>query len=314
MSRSESNKQNSSSNRSKSNAGGRASGRQGGNYRKKSYSRGSAPIKGGANGSDGHKSGNRQQGDTDGPQKLGRRTNVDSDLIRLNKYVSNSGVCSRREADVLIAAGSVTVNGKPVTEMGHKVKRTDEVRFDGRLLDPVKKEYILLNKPKDFTTSTRNERGHRTAVGLISSATKAELKPVGKMGADATGLLLFTNDGELSKRLNSPKNGFRKLFHLELDRPLRSADLKKIEEGVNVDGKVVKVRKISYVDDAPKTEVGVEIFSSRSKIVPRIFQTLDYEILKLDRVVYADLTKKDLPRGHWRYLTEQEVINLGMIK
>lgn len=315
MSRSESSKQKSSSNRSKSDAGSRASGRQGGSYRKKGYSRGNAPVKGGTNGRGEQKKGNRQQGgDVDGRQKAGPRPNADSDLIRLNKYVSNSGVCSRREADVLIAAGSVTVNGKPVTEMGHKVKRSDEVRFDGRLLDPVKKEYVLLNKPKDFTTATRDARGHRTAVGLISSATKTELKPVGKMGADATGLLLFTNDGELSKRLNSPKNGFLKLFHVELDRPLRGADLKKIEEGVNVDGKVVKVRKISYVDDAPKTEVGVEIFSSRSKIVPRIFQTLDYEIVKLDRVVYADLTKKDLPRGHWRYLTEQEIINLGMIK
>ncbi|HET8735158.1 MAG TPA: S4 domain-containing protein [Pricia sp.] len=292
MSRSESDKRNTSSNRSKRDGSKKASGRQGVTFRKKSSSRGKVPIK---------NSGSDQR-----PQ--------DPDLIRLNKYVANSGVCSRREADTLIAAGSVTVNGKPVTEMGHKVKRTDEVRFDGRLLDPVKKEYVLLNKPKDFTTSARNEHGHRTAIGLISKATKAELNPVGKMGADATGLLLFTNDGELTKRLNSPKNGFRKLFHIELDRPLNSADLKKIQQGVAIDGKVVQVREISYVENAPKTEVGVEIFSSRSKIVPRIFQSLGYEIVKLDRVVYAGLTKKDLPRGHWRYLTEQEIINLGMIK
>lgn len=300
MSRSESNKRNKSSNRSKSEGGKRASGRQGGNFRRKNYSRGNAPIKGNGNAST--------------KSARGGQSPSDPDAIRLNKYVANSGVCSRREADVLIAAGSVTVNGKPVTEMGHKVKLSDEVRFDGRLLDPVKKEYILLNKPKNFTTSTRDEHGHRTAIGLISKATKTELKPVGKMGSDATGLVLYTNDGELTKRLNSPKNGFGKLFHIELDRPLRSADLKKIQEGLAVDGKVVKVREVSYVNDAPKTQVGLEIFSSRSKIVPRIFQSLGYEIVKLDRVVYAGLTKKDLPRGHWRYLTDQEVINLGMIK
>jgi 23S rRNA pseudouridine2605 synthase len=198
--------------------------------------------------------------------------------------------------------------------MGHKVKRTDEVRFDGRLLNPAKKEYVLLNKPKDFTTAARNEHGNRTAIGLISKATKTELKPVGKMEKNTTGLLLFTNDGELTKRLNSPKNGLRKIFHIELNKPLRSADLKKIQEGLVVDQNEVKVQDISFVVDAPKTQIGMEIYSSRSKIVTRIFQTLDYEIVKLDRVVYAGLTKKDLPRGHWRYLTDQEVVNLGNIK
>ncbi len=291
MSRSESNKGSKSSSRSKKDGGQKASGRQGGTFRKKSYSRGNAPIKG--------------NGDSQRPSN--------PDLIRLNKYLSNSGVCSRREADVLIAAGSVTVNGKPVIEMGYKVKRTDEVRFDGRLLNPAKKEYVLLNKPKDFTTAARNEHGNRTAIGLISKATNAELKPVGKMEKNTTGLLLFTNDGELTKRLNSPKNGLRKIFHIELNKPLRSADLKKIQEGLLVDQKVVKVQDVSFVDDAPKTQIGMEIYSSRSKIVTRIFQTLEYEIVKLDRVVYAGLTKKDLPRGHWRYLTEQEVVNLGMI-
>lgn len=291
MSRSESNKGSKSSNRSKKDNSHKASGRQGGTFRKKSYSRGNAPLTG--NG--------------------GSQKSSNPDLIRLNKYLSNSGVCSRREADVLITAGSVTVNGKPVTEMGHKVKLNDEVRFDGRLLNPAKKEYVLLNKPKDFTTAARNEHGNRTAIGLISKATKAELKPVGKMDKNTTGLLLFTNDGELTKRLNSPKNGLRKIFHIELNKPLRSADLKKIQDGLLVDQKVVKVQEVSFVNDAPKTQIGMEIYSSRSKIVTRIFQTLEYEIVKLDRVVYAGLTKKDLPRGHWRYLTEQEIVNLGMI-
>jgi len=300
MSRSESNKSKGSSSRSKTDGSQKSSGRQGGTFpvsrqggtfRKKSYARGNAPVKG----------------------NVVNQRPSDPDSIRLNKYLSNSGVCSRREADVLISAGSVTVNGKPVTEMGHKVKRSDEVRFDGRLLNPAKKEYVLLNKPKDFTTAARNEHGNRTAVGLISKATNTELKPVGKLDKNTTGLLLFTNDGDLTKRLNSPKNGLRKIFHIELNKPLRSADLKKIQEGVLVDQKVVKVQDVSFVTDAPKTQIGMEIYSSRNKIVTRIFETLEYEIVKLDRVVYAGLTKKDLPRGHWRYLTDQEVVNLGMI-
>ena len=276
--------------RSDSSNGDKASGRQGGTFRRKSHSRGNAPIK--------------------------KNVNVrpsNPDLIRLNKYVANSGVCSRREADIYISAGNVTVNGKPIVEMGYKVKLTDEVKFDGRLLNPIKREYVLLNKPKDFTTAGRNEHGNRTAIGLISKASKTELKPVGKLGKNTTGLLLFTNDGEMTKRLNSPKNGLRKIFHIELNKPLRSADLKKIQEGLLVDEKVVKVQDVSFVENAPKTQVGMEIFSSRSNIVQRIFETLEYEIVKLDRVVYAGLTKKDLPRGHWRYLTEQEVANLNMI-
>ncbi|MGJ8739220.1 pseudouridine synthase [Zobellia laminariae] len=281
--------------RSDSNDDKRASGRQGGTFRKKSYARGNSPVK---------KNTEQQQ-----PKKPS-----DPNLIRLNKYVANSGVCSRREADIYISAGSVTVNGKPVIEMGYKVKLTDQVKFDGRLLNPIKKEYVLLNKPKDFTTAARNEHGRRTALGLISKATKTELLPVGKLSKDTTGLLLFTNDGDLTKRLNSPKNGLRKIFHIELSKPLRSADLKKIQEGIIVDEKVIKVQDVSFVDKAPKNQVGMEIFSTRTNIVQRIFETLGYEIVKLDRVVYAGLTKKDLPRGHWRYLTEQEVVNLGMIK
>lgn len=234
--------------------------------------------------------------------------------IRLNRYVANSGVCSRREADIYISAGNVTVNGKPITEMGYKVKLTDDVRFDGRRLNPIKKEYILLNKPKDFTTSSRDHQGRRTARALISKASKAELKPIGKLNKDTTGLIIFTNDGEMIERLNSPKNGLRKIYHVELNKVLRSADLKRIQEGLSIDEKVVRVQDASFVDNAPKNQVGIEISSSRNNIVRRIFEELSYEIVKLDRVVYAGLTKKDLPRGHWRYLTDQEVINISMIK
>ncbi|MDC0008369.1 pseudouridine synthase [bacterium] len=238
----------------------------------------------------------------------------DPNTIRLNRYLSNSGVCSRRDADIYIAAGNVTVNGTPVTEMGHKVKLTDTVKFDGRLLNPIKREYVLLNKPKDFMTTARDDRGNRTALSLISKASKTPLKPIGKLDKDTTGLIVFTNDGELTKNLNSPKNGLRKIYHIELAKPLRSADLKKIQEGLTIDEKVVKVQDASYVDNAPKNQIGIEIFSTRSNIVRRIFEELECEIIKLDRVVYAGLTKKDLPRGHWRYLTEQEVINISMIK
>ena len=234
--------------------------------------------------------------------------------IRLNKYVANSGVCSRRDADIYIAAGNVTVNGKPITEMGYKVKLTDEVKFDGRLLNPVKKEYILLNKPKDFSTTIRDEKGKRHVSGLISNASKSKLLPVDKLDKEHTGLLVFTNDGDLTKRLKSPINGLRKIYHLVLDRDLSSADLKKLQEGVAVEEKVVRIQEISYIDNAPKREVGVEIYSSRNKILERLFEQLDYKIAKLDRVVYGGLTKKDLPRGHWRYLTDQEIVNLKMVK
>jgi 23S rRNA pseudouridine2605 synthase len=271
---------------------GKSSGRGGGNYRKKSYARGNAPIK-------------------------KKRENVptsDPDLIRLNKYVANAGVCSRREADTYIAAGNVTVNGKPVTEMGFKVKKTDEVRFDGRLLNPEKKEYILLNKPKNFITTTRDEKGRRTVMELISNATKSRLVPVGRLDRNTTGLLLFTNDGDLAKKLTHPRHGVRKIYHVELNKNLKTEDLHKIQEGIMLEDGLIKVDEVSYLVNAPKKEVGIEIHSGRNRIVRRIFEHLGYDVVKLDRVVFANLTKKDLPRGHWRNLTEQEVINLGMIQ
>lgn len=263
-----------------------------GRFKKKPFTKGGAPVK----------------------KKAQATKESDPNSIRLNRYVANSGVCSRREADIFIAAGSVTVNGKAVSEMGYKVKLTDDVRFDGRRLNPIKKEYVLLNKPKDFVTTTKDERGRRTVNSLVAGASKSVLTPVDKLDKSTTGLLLFTNDGELSKRLGRPKNGLRKIFHVTLTKELRSADLKRIQEGVVVDENVVRVQEASFVDNAPKNEVGLEIYSSRNNIVKRLFDELGYEVTKLDRVVYSTLTKKDLPRGHWRFLTEQEIINLGMIK
>lgn len=242
------------------------------------------------------------------------KTAADSGLTRLNKYVANSGVCSRRDADVYIAAGNVSVNGKTITEMGFKVKKGDVVKFDNRLLNPEKKEYILLNKPKNFITTTSDEKGRRTVMELISNATKARLVPVGRLDRNTTGLLLFTNDGDLAKKLTHPKHGVRKIYHVELNKNLKLADLKQIQSGLTLDDGEVKVDDVSYITNAPKKEVGIEIHSGRNRIVRRIFEHLDYEVVKLDRVTFAGLTKKDLPRGHWRPLTKQEVINLGMIK
>ena len=260
--------------RSDSNNDKKASGRQGGTFRKKSHARGNAPIR----------------------KKTEAKAPSDPNVMRLNRYVANSGVCSRRDADIYISAGNVTVNGKPITEMGYKVKLTDEVKFDGRLLNPEKKEYVLLNKPKDFVTSPKDEHGKRTVASLISNASKSKLSVVGRMDKNTTGLLLFTNDG------------------VELNKNLRGEDLIKIKEGITIDESVVRVDDISFIENAPKREVGIELKSTRNKIVRRIFEELEYEVVKLDRVVYAGLTKKDLPRGHWRHLTPQEVINLGMIK
>ncbi len=240
--------------------------------------------------------------------------NTNPNEIRLNRYIANAGICSRREADTYIAAGNVSVNGKVVTEMGYKVQLADDVRFDGRKLNPEKKEYILLNKPKNFITTTNDEKGRRTVMELVSSASKSRLLPVGRLDRNTTGLLVFTNDGDMTKKLTHPKHGVRKIYHVHLDKNLALSDLRKIQEGLELEDGKVQVDDVSYIQGAPKKEVGIEIHSGRNRIVRRIFEHLNYNVIKLDRVVFAGLTKKDLPRGHWRHLTEQEVINLSMIK
>lgn len=233
--------------------------------------------------------------------------------IRLNKYIANSGVCSRRDADIYIVSGNVMVNDKIVTELGFKVKPTDKVRFDGRVITPEKIEYVLLNKPKGFITTTSDEKGRRTVMDLVRNASKSRILPVGRLDRNTTGLLLFTNDGELAKKLTHPKHGVRKIYHVELDKSLSPAHLRKIADGLTLEDGPVKVDEISYIDNAPKREVGVRLHSGRNRIVRRIFEHLGYDVVRLDRVVFAGLTKKDLPRGHWRHLTKQEVINLEML-
>lgn len=247
-------------------------------------------------------------------RKTNAKATKNPNEIRLNKYIANAGICSRREADTFIAAGNVTVNGKVVTEMGYKVQKSDDVRFDGRRLNPEQKEYVLLNKPKGFITTTNDERGRRTVMELISGAANSRLYPVGRLDRATTGLLLFTNDGDLARNLTHPKFGVRKIYHVVLDKNLTAADLRKIQEGLQLEDGEIKVDEIAYIQGSPKREVGVEIHSGRNRIVRRLFEHLGYTVAKLDRVVFAGLTKKDLPRGHWRNLTQQEVINLGMIK
>ena len=238
---------------------------------------------------------------------------TDADGIRLNKFISNSGICSRREADTYIEHGSVTVNGKLVTEMGYKVTSGDEVRFDGTLISPEEKRYVLLNKPKNYITTMDDDRGRKTVMDLVENATKERIYPVGRLDRMTTGLLLFTNDGELAKKLTHPKHNVRKLYHASLDRKLDLKDLDKLRGDVIIEGKKVFIDAVSYVEGQNKTEVGIEIHSGRNRIVRKIFEHVGYKVVKLDRVIFAGLTKKNLPRGRWRELTKQEVINLQML-
>lgn len=233
--------------------------------------------------------------------------------IRLNKFISNSGICSRREADVYIEQGSVTVNGKLVTQMGYKVQKTDEVRFDGSLISPEKKKYVLLNKPKNYITTMDDDRGRKTVMELVSNAASERIYPVGRLDRMTTGLLLFTNDGELAKKLTHPKHNVKKLYHASLDRKLSLKDLEKLRGDVIIEGRKVFIDAISYVEGQNKTEVGIEIHSGRNRIVRKIFEHVGYKVVKLDRVLFAGLTKKNLPRGRWRELTKQELVNLQMI-
>ena len=237
----------------------------------------------------------------------------DSKGIRLNKYIANSGICSRREADVFIQAGSASVNGKTVTELGFRVQPGDEVRFDGNVITPETKRYVLLNKPKNYITTMDDERNRKTVMELVRTASKERIYPVGRLDRMTTGLLLFTNDGEMAKKLTHPKHQVRKLYHVTLDKKLSMSDLNAISENFVLDGKMVFVDKISYIENKPKYEVGIEIHSGRNRIVRRIFEHFGYKVTKLDRVVFAGLTKKNLARGVWRHLTQQEVNNLKMI-
>ena len=240
------------------------------------------------------------------------KSKTNSDDIRLNKYIANSGVCSRRDADMHISVGSVTVNGKVVTEMGYKVKPGDEVRFGGARISPEKKTYVLLNKPKGFATTTSESKG-RTVMDLVANATNARIKPIGRLGRNSTGLLLFTNDDKIVKKFTNSNTGVARLFEIELDRNLKYEDFKAIQEGFKVKGKLVSVEEISYVEGESKSKIGLRIKNTGNSILHTIFDHFNYDIIRVDCVQIGHLTKKDLPRGHWKHLTIQEVNTLQML-
>lgn len=234
--------------------------------------------------------------------------------IRLNKYIANSGVCSRREADELIKTGVVLVNDKVITQMGFMVMPTDKVQFDGRTLTAEKPAYILLNKPKGYITSTQDEKMRKTVMDLVADATPYRLYPVGRLDRPTTGLLLLTNDGFLTKKLTHPSYQVKKLYHVTLDKKVTQDDLHLLlEKGVRLEEGVAKVDAISYVEGKPKNEVGVEIHIGWNRVIRRMFKKLGYEVEGLDRVMFAGLTKKNLKRGFWRNLTAQEINNLKML-
>lgn len=266
------------------------SGRGDNNNKSKSFARGNAPVK----------------------QKAAPKKSNDSGEIRLNKYIANSGICSRREADAHIAIGLVTVNGKVVIEMGYKVKLEDDVRYDGRRINPEKKAYVLLNKPKGFATTTSEGKG-RTVMDLVANATDSRVKPIGRLGRNSTGLLLFTNDEEISKKFTNSKKGVPRLFQVELDKNLKFDDLKSIQEGLKIEGKLVPVEEISYIEGQSKNLIGLKIKNTGNTVIRTIFDHLNYDLIKIDCVAIAHLTKKDIPRGHWKHLTEQEISTLKML-
>lgn len=244
--------------------------------------------------------------------KGGPMPKLDSEEIRLNKYLSNAGICSRREADVLIQSGVVSVNGKIITEMGFKVRPGDKVAYDGEGVNPEKKRYVLLNKPKDFITTMDDPWGRKTVMSLVSKACKERVYPVGRLDRETTGLLLFTNDGDLAKKLTHPSHRVAKLYHVSVNNPFQQEDLNKFLKGISLEDGITKADKIEIIEGKGNYEVGIEIHSGKNRIVRRMFEAVGYKVMKLDRVVFAGLTKKDLPRGHYRHLAENEIAFLRM--
>ena len=242
-------------------------------------------------------------------EKEEREPNSTDQGVRLNRYIANSGVCSRRDADVLIESGEIKVNGKIITEMGYKVQPGDLVKYGNRVLNREKLVYVLLNKPKDFITTTSDPDERKTVMDLVQEACDQRIYPVGRLDRNTTGLLLLTNDGEMAEKLAHPSNEIRKVYQVEIDKPLTEADFSKIKEGITLEDGPVKVDDLAIVTPDAMV-IGLEIHSGRNRVVRRIFEHLGYEVLKLDRTVYAGLDKKDLPRGNWRFLTEKEVVKL----
>jgi len=238
---------------------------------------------------------------------------VHKDTIRLNKYIANSGICSRREADELITQGLVEVNGVVVNEMGYQVQKTDKVVFDGQGITPEKPVYVLLNKPKGYISTTKDDKARKTVMDLVANASPYRLFPVGRLDRSTTGVILLTNDGHMTKKLTHPSFDAKKIYHVTLDKKLTNEDMKLIVEGIRLDEGVAVVDQISFIEGKPRNEVGIEIHIGWNRVIRRIFQRLGYEVEALDRVMFSGLTKKNIKRGHWRILSEQEVNNLKML-
>lgn len=244
-------------------------------------------------------------------EKLSKSENKET--IRLNKYIANSGICSRREADELILQGLVEVNGKVITEMGYQVQKTDRVVFDGQGITPEKPVYVLLNKPKGYISTTKDEKARKTVVDLVANASPYRLFPVGRLDRSTTGVILLTNDGHLTKKLTHPSFNMKKIYHVTLNRKLSKEDMTTIAEGIRLEEGIAEIDAISYIDGKPKNEIGIEIHIGWNRVIRRIFQKMGYEVEALDRVMFAGLTKKNIKRGNWRILTELEVNNLKML-
>ncbi|MBQ9525330.1 MAG: RNA-binding S4 domain-containing protein [Bacteroidaceae bacterium] len=242
-----------------------------------------------------------------------KETHVDpNEPIRLNKFLANAGVCSRREADSFIEAGVVSVNGQVVTELGTKVKRSDAVMFHDQPVNIEKKVYILLNKPKDYVTTSDDPQNRKTVMDLVKGACRERIYPVGRLDRNTTGVLLLTNDGELASKLTHPQYMKKKVYHVYLNKNLTAADMRMIAEGIQLEDGEIHADAIEYASETDRKQIGIEIHSGRNRIVRRIFESLGYKVIKLDRVFFAGLTKKNVRRGDWRYLTEQEVNMLRM--
>lgn len=242
-----------------------------------------------------------------------KEENIDpNEPIRLNKYLANAGVCSRREADEYIQAGAVLVNGTVVTELGTKVLRSDEVKFRDQPVTMEKKVYVLLNKPKDYVTTSDDPQQRKTVMDLVKNACEERIYPVGRLDRNTTGVLLLTNDGDLASKLTHPKFLKKKVYHVYLDKPVTATDLQKIAEGIELEDGEVHADAIEYASPTDEKQVGIEIHSGKNRIVRRIFESLGYRVVKLDRVQFAGLTKKNLRRGDWRFLTQKEVRMLRM--
>jgi len=233
-----------------------------------------------------------------------------SEDIRLNRFIAGSGLCSRRDADELIRKGYISVNGKQVTDLGIKVRASDDIRYKGKKLSSEKRIYIIMNKPAGYVTTVEDPHAEHTVIDLLKDACPERVYPVGRLDKDTTGVLLLTNDGELTKKLTHPKFERKKIYHIFLDKPLIKADMLKIAEGITLDGETIAADAVAYADPEDKKQVGIELHSGQNRVIRRLFESLGYRVRKLDRVYFAGLTKKNLARGKWRFLTQKELIML----